>query len=297
MNSGLRDDLVAADGPLVGLKITDVSPVGGGCIHQAWQLRLSDGRQLFAKTGSADAFELFDVEAEALTALGQYADSDVLVVPQPLSLVQLPHGAVLLLPWLSLGEGDQQSLGRGLALLHQASREQNPQCFGWHRDGYIGVGPQSGGWRMRWGDAFADLRLRPQLKLCNRLGMSPAEVETCLKGVADRLNRRDVIPTLVHGDLWGGNASSLIDGRGSIYDPASWWADAEVDLAMTHLFGGFRQDFYCSYDDVLPQVSGAQERLEIYNFYHLLNHANLFGGGYIDQSRACLRRLARQMTS
>ena len=195
MNSGLRDDLVAADGPLVGLKITDVSPVGGGCIHQAWQLRLSDGRQLFAKTGSADAFDLFDVEAEALTALGQYVDSDVLVVPQPLSLVQLPHGAVLLLPWLPLGGGDQQSLGRGLALLHQASREQNPQRFGWHRDGYIGAGPQPGGWRMRWGDAFADLRLRPQLKLCNRLGMSLAEEEAFLEGVADRLNLREVLPT------------------------------------------------------------------------------------------------------
>ena len=224
-------------------------------------------------------------------------DSDVLVVPQPLSLVQLPHGAVLLLPWLPLGGGDQQSLGRGLALLHQASREQNPQLFGWHRDGYIGAGPQPGGWRMRWGDAFADLRLRPQLKLCNRLGMSLAEEEAFLEGVADRLNRREVIPTLVHGDLWGGNASSLIDGRGSVYDPASWWADAEVDLAMTHLFGGFREDFYCSYDDILPPIPGARERLEIYNLYHLLNHANLFGGGYLNQSRACLRRLARQMSS
>ena len=297
MNSGLRHDLVAADGPLAGTKITDVSSVGGGCIHQAWQLRLSDGRQLFAKTGSADAFDLFDVEAEALKALGHNVDSDVLVVPQPLSLVQLPHGAVLLLPWLPLGRGDQQSLGRGLALLHQASREQNPQRFGWHRDGYIGAGPQPGGWRMRWGDAFADLRLRPQLKLCNRLGMSPDEVETFLKGVADRLNQREVIPTLVHGDLWGGNASSLIDGRGLIYDPASWWADAEVDLAMTHLFGGFQQHFYRSYDAVSPPIPGVEDRLEIYNHYHLLNHANLFGGGYINQSRACLRRLARQMTS
>ena len=90
MNSGLRHDLVAADGPLAGTKITDVSSVGGGCIHQAWQLRLSDGRQLFAKTGTADAFDLFEVEAEALTALGQYADSDVLVVPQPLSWFSCP---------------------------------------------------------------------------------------------------------------------------------------------------------------------------------------------------------------
>lgn len=297
MNSGLRLDLVAAGGPLAGTKITDVSSVGGGCIHQAWQLRLSDGRQLFAKTGTADAFDLFEVEADALTALGQYSDSDVLVVPQPLSLVQLPHGAVLLLPWLPLGGGDQQFLGRGLALLHQASREQNPQRFGWHRDGYIGAGAQPGGWRMRWGDAFADLRLRPQLKLCNRLGMSPAEEEAFLNGVADRLNQREVIPTLVHGDLWGGNASSLMDGRGTVYDPASWWADAEVDLAMTHLFGGFQQHFYRSYDAVLPPKPGVEERLEIYNLYHLLNHANLFGGGYINQSRACLQGLARQMMS
>lgn len=86
-----------------------------------------------------------------------------------------------------------------------------------------------------------------------------------------------------------------MDGRGSIYDPASWWADAEVDLAMTRLFGGFGESFYRSYDAVIPPHPGANERVDIYNLYHLLNHANLFGGGYIDQSRACLRGLARTM--
>jgi len=297
MDRGLRDDLVAADGPLAGSKLADVSSVGGGCIHQAWQLRLRDGRQLFAKTGSANAFPFFEVEADALTALGRYADSDLLVVPQPLALVQLLHGAVLLLPWLPLGGGDQQSLGRGLALLHQASRDQNPERFGWHRDGYIGAGLQPGGWRLRWGDAFVDLRLRTQLKLFSRSGMNAAEIEAFLQGVADRLNQREVVPALVHGDLWGGNASPLMDGRGTIYDPAAWWADSEVDLAMTRLFGGFGQCFYRSYDAVTPPLPGANERLEIYNLYHLLNHANLFGGGYVDQSRASLQRLARQMTS
>jgi fructosamine-3-kinase len=116
--------------------------------------------------------------------------------------------------------------------------------------------------------------------------MDAAEVEMLLQGVADRLNQRDIIPALVHGDLWGGNASALMDGRGSIYDPASWWADAEVDLAMTRLFGGFGESFYRSYDAVIPPQPGANERVDIYNLYHLLNHANLFGGGYIDQSRA-----------
>jgi fructosamine-3-kinase len=127
--------------------------------------------------------------------------------------------------------------------------------------------------------------------------MDAAEVEMLLQGVADRLNQRDIIPALVHGDLWGGNASALMDGRGSIYDPASWWADAEVDLAMTRLFGGFGESFYRSYDAVIPPQPGANERVDIYNLYHLLNHANLFGGGYIDQSRACLRGLARTMNS
>jgi fructosamine-3-kinase len=125
--------------------------------------------------------------------------------------------------------------------------------------------------------------------------MDAADVEVLLQGVADRLNQRDIIPALVHGDLWGGNASSLMDGRGSIYDPASWWADAEVDLAMTRLFGGFGESFYRSYDAVIPPQPGANERVDIYNLYHLLNHANLFGGGYIDQSRACLQGLARTM--
>jgi fructosamine-3-kinase len=127
--------------------------------------------------------------------------------------------------------------------------------------------------------------------------MDAADVEVLLQRLADRLNQRDIIPALVHGDLWGGNASSLMDGRGSIYDPASWWADAEVDLAMTRLFGGFGESFYRSYDAVIPPIPGADERVDIYNLYHLLNHANLFGGGYIDQSRDCLQGLARTMSS
>ena len=91
----------------------------------------------------------------------------------------------------------------------------------------------------------------------------------------------------------GWDAASLVDGRGSIFDPASWWADREVDLAMTQLFGGFGEDFRSAYRKVLPEVPGADGRVEIYNLYHLLNHANLFGGGYIHQCRASLSELAR----
>ena len=293
MHSGLRDDLVAADGPLAGQTLQTVEPVSGGCIHQAWSLTLEGGQRLFAKSGGPEAMALFRVEAEALEALHDFADPKLLVVPRPRAIAQLTHGSVLLLPWLDLGGGDQRALGRGLARLHRTSAEASPGRFGWHRDGFIGAGPQPGGWKDAWGDCFVELRLVPQLnRLAGRghaAGVDAALLE-CLKQV---LNRHNPSPSLVHGDLWGGNAGTLMDRRGSLFDPASWWADREVDLAMTRLFGGFGADFYAGYAEEYPTSIDSDERVEIYNLYHLLNHANLFGGGYVDQSRALLKRLAR----
>ena len=295
MNSELRRELTADDGPLAGSVLTDVSPVGGGCIHQAWKLRLSNGQVLFAKSGGASALPLFEVEAEALEALHAHADSTLLVVPQPIALAALPHGVVLLLPWLDLHGSDQAALGRGLALLHQSSMASNPARFGWHRDGFIGSGPQPGGWRDDWGSAFVELRLCPQLETMAGFDQDSADLNNLMLRLAEHLNGHEPRPALVHGDLWGGNASSLTDGRGSIFDPASWWADPEVDLAMTQLFGGFGRTFRSAYREVLPDIPGSVDRVEIYNLYHLLNHANLFGGGYVSQCRASLQNLARRL--
>ena len=295
MNSELRRDLTAVDGPLAGAVIADVSPVSGGCIHQAWKLRLSDGQLLFAKSGGLNALPLFEVEVEALEALRAHADNTLLVVPQPMALAALPHGAVLLLPWLDCRGNDQAALGRGLALLHQSSMSSSPARFGWHRDGFIGAGPQPGGWRDGWGSAFVELRLRPQLETLQGLSQDSTGLDQLLLRLAEHLNELQTRPALVHGDLWGGNAASLVDGRGSIFDPASWWADREVDLAMTRLFGGFSEAFSRGYREVLPDSPGFEDRVEIYNLYHLLNHANLFGGGYVRQCRASLKELARRL--
>ena len=140
-----------------------------------------------------------------------------------------------------------------------------------------------------------ELRLRPQLEVLDGLNQASIDLDPLLYRLAEHLNEHQPRPALVHGDLWGGNAASLADGRGSIFDPASWWADREVDLAMTQLFGGFGEEFRSAYRKVLPEVPGADGRVEIYNLYHLLNHANLFGGGYINQCRASLRDLARRL--
>ena len=295
MDARLRQVLTSSDGPLEGATIVSSDPVGGGCIHQAWRLRLSDGQQLFAKSGARDALDLFEVEAEALEALHLHADAELLVVPRPLALLTSQNGAVLLLPWLDLGGGDQTSLGRGLAFLHQHSAECSSEGFGWGRDGYIGAGPQPGGWRPNWGTCFVELRLRPQLDLAVGRGLISAGTDQLMQRLEDVLNGLEVNPSLVHGDLWGGNAGVLTDGRATIYDPASWWADPEVDLAMTCLFGGFSEAFRRGYQSVSPMKPGAEDRVEIYNLYHLLNHANLFGGSYCNQSEASLKRLARQL--
>ena len=171
----------------------------------------------------------------------------------------------------------------------------SPARFGWHCDGFIGAGPQPGGWRDDWGSAFVELRLRPQLEILDGLQQNSTDLNPLLLRLAEHLNKHQPCPALVHGDLWGGNAASLSDGRGSIFDPASWWADREVDLAMTRLFGGFSEAFRTGYREVIPEASGADGRVEIYNLYHLLNHANLFGGSYLSKCRASFKDLARRL--
>ena len=295
MNQEFQQDLIARNGPLAGVELTEVRPVGGGCIHNSWRLELSDGRVLFAKTGGADAMALFEVEEEALIALHEYSDTEFLIVPRPLGKAMMSTGSILLLPWLDLSDCDQRCLGRGLALLHRHSSISSRGYFGWHRDGFIGSGIQPGGWRDSWGSCFVELRLKPQLALAGGFGIEYLTQKNLLKGINDLLNQHEVLPSLVHGDLWGGNAGCIADGRGVIFDPASWWADREVDLAMTRMFGGFSNDFYEEYEKYFPLEKGHKDRIEIYNLYHLLNHSNIFGGSYTHDCEVVLKRLCEAL--
>ena len=277
---------------LAGARLEQCTSLGGGCSQQAWRLVLSDDRLLFAKQGR---LAMLEAEQRGLAALHAAADPADLVVPEPLALLPVGSDAgLLVLPWLDQGRGDQTALGRGLACLHRRSSEQGEGRFGWPCDGFIGLGPQPGGWREHWGDAFVELRLQPQLQLAQAWGLSVGPEVSWLRGLAAALSAHAPAPCLVHGDLWGGNAGVLSDGRGLILDPACWWADREVDLAMTHLFGGFGPTFYAGYEQEWPLASGAADRIEVYNLYHLLNHANLFGGGYQQQCRQAIRQLERQ---
>ena len=313
----------------LGVPLVAQNAVGGGCIHQAWALDLADGRRLFAKTNRLAELPLLGAEADGLAALAAVAGE--LVIPQPLACEALGDRAVLLMAWLPLagaasgcGGGSGPVLGGGpsapgspgpdaqrsadpsnptdlaqawsrfgaaLADLHRRSLASSDGRYGWQQDNFIGSGPQANGWLAGWGEFFAERRLGPQLLLAARAGRPLRQTEALLARLPGWLDQHGAEPCLVHGDLWAGNGGLLGNGRGSIFDPAVYRGDREVDLAMARLFGGFPASFFAGYEGRWPLPPGHGRRREIYNLYHLLNHANLFGGGYWRQAQASIDAL------
>jgi fructosamine-3-kinase len=174
--------------------------------------------------------------------------------------------------------------------LHRASAEAGASegRFGWSCDNVIGANPQINAWNPSWGQFFVDCRLAPQLRWAEQQGRHLRGVPQLLDRVPDWLEGHQVKPALVHGDLWSGNAALLAGGGGALFDPAVYWGDREVDVAMAQLFGGFPQAFFAGYESSWALEPGSHQRRPIYNLYHLLNHANLFGGAYWDQAQSCM---------
>jgi fructosamine-3-kinase len=281
--------------------------VAGGCIHSAWALRLADGTRLFAKTGQAAVLPCLEREREGLEALAT-ASAGELVVPRPLHCGLSGGQAVLVMAWLDLDDGrghpgvdrDQawERAGVALARLHRRSAETGGEGFGWHCDNFIGTNIQRNGWSRDWGQFFAQQRLGVQLGLAAAAGRRLRGHQDLLDRTPHWLNAHGALPCLVHGDLWAGNAA-LLPREGSapgpmaaaLFDPAVHRADREVDLAMAQLFGGFPQAFFSGYDLEWPRPPGHPRRRRLYDLYHLLNHANLFGGGYWQQAQGVIDQL------
>ena len=294
------DSLAAWLADRLGVRLAGRTAVSGGCIHSAWCLELAGGARLFAKTNRASALPLLEAEADGLAALAAAADPARLVVPSPRALGLVEEQAVLVLPWLEIDGAAMgwRELGGSLAALHRRSLEgplrkgdRGAVAFGWSRDNAIGSSPQANGWLEHWGQFFAERRLAPQLDWLARAGTPLGGAAALLERTPQWLGGHGAEPVLVHGDLWGGNAALLADGRGTIFDPAVHRADREVDLAMARLFGGFPEAFFAGYEASWPLPAGHQRRRALYNLYHLLNHANLFGGSYRAAAQATMDRL------
>ena len=189
------------------------------------------------------------------------------------------------------GEHDAATLGEQLATLHRHTTDQH----GWHRDNTIGLTPQHNLQTDEWVAFFREHRLKFQLDLAAGNGYA-GELQDMGSRLAERLSDffggYDPAPSLLHGDLWAGNWG-VADGVPVIFDPAVYYGDRETDIAMTQLFGGFGSAFYRAYERAWPLAAGSAERLELYKLYHVLNHLNLFGSGYLDQALSIMRRLTR----
>jgi fructosamine-3-kinase len=268
-------------------QIRDRRAVSGGCINQA--TAVTDGqRTYFVKVNQAAQLAMF--EAEAL-GLQQIDKTGTIRVPRPICWGIDSGSAYLVLEWLDLGRGNAQAwaeMGRQLAAMHQVTSEKG---FGWEQNNTIGSTPQINSWLTDWAEFFAEHRISYQIRLAKRRGGSFPQHDDLLPKIFQLLADHHPQPALVHGDLWSGNAAVTQTGEPVLLDPAVYFGDREVDVAMTELFGGFPADFYRGYNQTLPLDPGYKQRKTLYNLYHILNHFNLFGGSYESQANRMIEQI------
>ena len=258
-----------------------IEQVHGGDIHNAWRIEFSN-KKLFLKRNIRNK-KFLEFEKYCLQNLRKYINQENLVIPEVIAYKNIKNIEILLIEWIDMHNFDQKKLGKGLGELHLKSAESNPKMFGFPVEGFIGTTDQKKGLEDNWIDCFLNLRIIPQLLSLKSRILDKEIINKVKEKIKSELLNHKPINALVHGDLWSGNAGMDKNGRGVIFDPASWWADNEVDIAMTKLFGGFRKEFYEEYHRIFPIKNGFEKRIIIYNFYHILNHANMFGGGYLKQ--------------
>ncbi|CCI16252.1 conserved hypothetical protein [Microcystis aeruginosa PCC 9806] len=262
-------------------------PVSGGCINQGYAVS-GNGLIYFVKINQANQEAMFAAEA---LGLKQIHATQTIRVPEPICWGIAEKSSYLVLEWLEFGGGNSQSwekMGQNLAHLHQVSLSDR---FGWQCNNTIGSTPQINTISNNWADFFAHQRIGYQLRLAKERGGNFPDEDQVIPAISEILSQHQPHPSLVHGDLWSGNAAITVDGEPVILDPATYWGDREVDLAMTELFGGFPAAFYRGYNDVFPLDAGYQQRKTLYNLYHILNHFNLFGGGYASQANRMLQEI------
>jgi protein-ribulosamine 3-kinase len=268
--------------------LQDIGEVGGGSINRCYQV-CGKQERYFVKTNLAS--EIDNLRAES-RGLGLLSGNKYLLVPEPITVGEMDGLALLVLPYLdlvSLSEDGARLLGRGLAEQHRIENT----VFGLEQDNYIGLTRQENRFEKDWIRFLRERRLAPQFAKAKSNGCDPSLVETgerLLLALPAFFEGYQPRPSLLHGDLWAGNAAEA-GGRPTIFDPAVYFGDRETDIAMTELFGRFPETFYDVYQEAWPMDPGYENRKQLYNLYHVLNHFNLFGGGYAAQAERMTRTL------
>jgi len=259
----------------------NIKKVFGGNIHNSWKLEFQQS-SIFIKKNIRNKKHL-KFEEHCLRDLQKYINQDNLIVPEVIAYKEINNVEILLMEWIEMNKNNQKKLGKGLGEMHLKSHESNQELFGYEIQGFIGTNIQMKGWEKNWADCFINFRIEPQLFNLKINYLNSNLIDLIKTKIKSNLSNHNPNISLVHGDLWSGNIGIGYLNKGVIFDPACWWADSEVEIAMTRLFGGFTDEFYNEYFKVINKKCGAEQRTIIYNFYHILNHANLFGGSYINQ--------------
>jgi len=267
------------------------SRVGGGCINETYLVEGKSGDTFFVKQNARAASDFFEAEASGLRAL---ASTETIRVPEVIGSGKGEEGRFLILEALDLG-GRRPDYGARLGAQLAAMHRHTGPGFGFERDNYIGTLPQENTPYMdNWADFFRAKRLEPQFARAARKGLSIEGADDLMSGLPAFFESYHPIPSMLHGDLWGGHIDADSSGNPVLYDPACYYGDREADIALTELFGGLTAYFYRAYNQQLPLDSGYPKRKPLYNLYHILNHFNHLGGGYGSQASSLVRSLLRE---
>lgn len=267
--------------------------VGGGCINDAYII--SNGESaFFVKLNATNMEPMFAAEA---AGLNEIIASNSIHAPKPICWGSTTSQSYIVMESLKLG-GNQSAatskLGQQLALMHKKSLAN----FGWKMDNTIGSTAQPNTNNTNWQDFFARTRLGFQLELAKNKGCRHSLTNKgtqLVENLSAFFSSYSPAPSLLHGDLWSGNYAVMESGQPVIFDPAVYYGDREADIAMTELFGGFGRGFYDAYNEAWPLDAGYSVRKTLYNLYHILNHYNLFGGGYENQAEKMTEKLLSEI--
>lgn len=267
------------------------TPVQGGDICRSYRLYDKQERHVFfVKTQQQEFLDVFKCEYNNLVEI---ANSNTILSPKTIAYGKDNNTSFLILEYLNFSnENNDALLGKQLARLHRNTHSQ----FGFFENNFIGTTPQHNQYSNNWAEFWIEQRLQTQLQLAYKNGFAEqlqATEKLLIESCARLLEVHKPSPSLVHGDLWGGNKAFLSKDKPVIFDPACYYGDREVDIAMTQLFGGFNKAFYSAYNQEWPLGSNYQQRAILYNLYHQLNHLNLFGSIYLQSCLSAINTLTR----
>lgn len=282
----LKEAIADVCGP--GRQIIDQRYVAGGDINEAHALSLDDGTVLFMKSNALSALDNFKAEAQGLEAI---RNTGAIGVPEILGVGTNAGASFLLMEYISGAprvKNYWEVFAAELAAMH---RSDVSTFFGFPNDNWIGSRKQINRKNDSWIAFYRDCRLQPQFEAAKTYftASDRRKIEYLLSHL-DHFLIEPERPSLVHGDLWSGNKITGNDGKCWLIDPAVYYGHPEVDIAMTELFGGFDGRFYEAYKEAGGMEPGYADRRDLYNLYQLLNHLNIFGGGYYG---AVMRAVAR----